>query len=141
MKTLLAAVVATVSLSALAQGTPLEIRFHPGQRVYAYPLDESARYRSVQLQNAVVINRTGDAIALAQIDVELVATPSVVESRQFDTEELERMAKAGYMLQSPGLMEALRFQFGGEALVPRGVTFAQGVVLQPNEAILVARQT
>jgi len=38
-------------------------------------------------------------------------------------------------------MDALKFQFGGDALVPKGVTFAQGTVLQPNEAILFARQT
>ena len=124
-----------------AQVSPFEIRFHPGERIYAYPLDEQGRYRSVQLQNAVVINRTGEAIALASIDLELVAPPSAVETRVFDGEELERVAKAGYMLHSSGLMEALRFQFGGEALVPRGVSFAQGTVLQPNEAILLARQT
>ena len=126
---------------ALCQALPLEIRFHPSERIYAYPLDESGRYRSVQLQNAVVINRSSDAITLAEIAVELVAPPSAVETRQFDGDELERMAKAGSILQSSGLMDALRFQFGGESLVPKGVTFAQGAVLQPNEAMLVARQT
>ena len=141
MKTLLAAVLLATAAGAFAQGSPFEIRFHPGERIYAYPLDEQGRYRSVQLQNAVVINRTGEPIALASIDLELVAPPSAVETRVFDGDELERVAKAGYMLQSSGLMEMLRFQFGGEALVPRGVTFAQGAVLQPDEAILLARQT
>jgi len=129
MKTLLAAVLLATAAGAFAQGSPFEIRFHPGERVYAYPLDEQGRYRSVQLQNAVVINRTGEPIALASIDLELVAPPSAVEARVFDGDELERVAKAGYILQSSGLMEMLRFQFGGEALVPRGVTFAQGAVL------------
>jgi len=140
MKSILAAALIAASTGALAQ-VPFEIRFHPGERVYAYPLDESGRYRTVQLQNAVVINRTGEPIALASIDVELVVPPSAVESRVFDGDELDRTAKAGYMLQSSGLMDALKFQFGGEALVPKGVTFAQGTVLQPNEAILIARQT
>jgi murein DD-endopeptidase MepM/ murein hydrolase activator NlpD len=141
MKIALATILLSAATGALAQGAPFEIRFHPGERIYAYPLDEQGRYRSVQLQNAVVINRTGEPIALASIDLELVAPPSAVETRQFDGDELERAAKAGYMLHSSGLMEALRFQFGGEALVPAGVTFAQGTVLQPNEAILLARQT
>jgi murein DD-endopeptidase MepM/ murein hydrolase activator NlpD len=141
MKTLFAAALLAAATGALAQVSPFEIRFHPGERIYAYPLDEQGRYRSVQLQNAAIINRTGEPIALASVDLELVAPPSAVETRQFADEELERAAKAGHMLQSSGLMDALRFQFGGEALVPRGVTFAPGTVLQPNEALLLARQT
>jgi murein DD-endopeptidase MepM/ murein hydrolase activator NlpD len=141
MKILFATALLAAATGALAQVSPFEIRFHPGERIYAYPLDEQGRYRSVQLQNAAVINRSGEPIALASVDLELVAPPSAVETRQFEGEELERAAKAGHMLQSSGLMEALRFQFGGEALVPRGVTFAPGTVLQPNEAILLARQT
>jgi murein DD-endopeptidase MepM/ murein hydrolase activator NlpD len=138
MRTLLSALL-LASTAALAQ-SPFEIRFHPGERVYAYPLDENLRYRSVQLQNAVVINRTTEAIALATIDVELVAPPSVVESRRFDGIELERVAKAGFMLQASGLMEALRFQFGGEALLPVGVKLAESSTLGPGEGILIARQ-
>ncbi len=129
-----------LSCAAIAQPAPFEIRFHPGERVYAYPLDESARYRSVQLQNAVVINRSAEPVVLAGIEIELVAPPWVVESRRFEGIELERMAKAGYMLQSSGMMEALRFQFGGEALVPAGVKLADGTVLAPGEGILIARQ-
>ena len=140
MKTLLACLAAALSLGAFAQPAPFEIRFHPGERVYAYPLDESGRYRSVQLQNAVVINRGAEPVVLAGIEIELVAPPHVVESRRFEGAELERMAKAGFMMQSSGMMEALRFQFGGEALVPAGVELADSSVLAPGEGILVARQ-
>ncbi|HUP98498.1 MAG TPA: M23 family metallopeptidase [Usitatibacter sp.] len=138
MKTLLACFGTLISFSAFAQ--PFEIRFHPVDRIYAYPLDEHARYRSVQLQNATIINRSGEAVAIAAVDIELVAPPSVVESRRFEGAELERIAKAGLILQSSGMMEALRFQFGGEALVPAGVKMAEGAVLQPGEALLLARQ-
>ena len=62
MKTLFAALAFLVSAAALAQPPSFEIRFHPGGRIHAYPLDETARYRSVHLQNAVVINRTGDLV-------------------------------------------------------------------------------
>ena len=44
MKTILAAVFLAAATGALAQAT-FEVRFHPGERVYAYPLDESGRYR------------------------------------------------------------------------------------------------
>jgi murein DD-endopeptidase MepM/ murein hydrolase activator NlpD len=128
------------SAAALAQPAPFEVRFHPGSRIYAYPLDETGRYRSVQLQNAVVINRSGEPVSVASIDVELVAPPSVVESRHFDGIELERIAKAGFMLQSLGMLDALRFQFGGEALLPAGVKLAESSVLAPGESLLVARQ-
>ena len=141
MKTILAVILSAVSVGALAQGSPLEIRFYPSERIYAYPLDEQARYRSVHLQNAVVINRSNDAIALAEIDLELVAPPSAVETRQFEGDELDRMAKAGHMLRSSGLMEALRFQFGGEALAPKGIAFARGAVLQPAATALLAIQS
>ena len=140
MKTLLSLLVLVLSGTALAQPAPFEIRFHPGGRIYAYPLDESARYRSVQLQNAVVINRSAEPVAIAAIEVELVVPPSAIESRRFDGVELDRIAKAGSMMQSSGILEALRFQFGGEALVPAGVKLAEGSVLAPGEAILVARQ-
>lgn len=139
MKNLLA-LLAFLAPAAFAQPAPFEIRFHPGERVYAYPLDESARYRSVQLQNAVIINRSDEPVFLAGIEIELVAPPWVVESRRFEGVELERMAKAGFMMQSSGILEALRFQFGGEALVPAGVKLADGTVLAPGEGILVARQ-
>ena len=128
------------SSAALAQPAPFEIRFHPGSRIYAYPLDETGRYRSVQLQNAVVINRSAESVAVASIDVELVTPPGAVESRHFDGIELERIAKAGAMLQGSGMLEALRFQFGGEALLPAGVKLADSPVLAPGEALLVARQ-
>ena len=89
MKTFLACLAAALSLGAFAQPAPFEIRFHPGERVYAYPLDESGRYRSVQLQNAVVINRSAEPVVLAGIEIELVAPPYVVESRRFEGVELE----------------------------------------------------
>lgn len=139
MKTLLALFALHLPCAALAQPA-FDIRFYPGERVYAYPLDESARYRSVQLQNAVVINRSSEPVSLAAIEIELMVPPSAVESRRFDGVELERIAKAGYMMQSAGILEALRFQFGGEALLPAGVKLAEGTVLAPGEGILVARQ-
>ena len=140
MKTLLALLAATLGASALAQTAPFEIRFYPAERIYAYPLDEHARYRSVHLQNAAVINRGTEPVVIAAIDIELVSGPSVVESRRFEGAELDRVAKAGAMLQSAGMLEALRFQFGGEALVPAGVKMGDSAVLQPGEAVLLARQ-
>jgi len=141
MKTsLLAVVLIATSASALAQVPAFEIRFPPAARVYAYPLDETARYRSVQLQNAVVINRSGETVLVTSIDVELVADGAAVESRRFEAGELERAAKAGSILQSSGMMEALRFQFGGEALLPAGVSLAATTALEPNQGVLVARQ-
>lgn len=138
MKTLLAAAL-LASTAALAQ-SPFEIRFHPGNRIYSYPLDETARNRSVQLQNAVVINRSGEDVALAAIEVELVTPPVAVESRRFEGAELERIAQAGHMLQSAGMIDGLKFQFGGEALIPAGVQLARSSVVQPGEGVLVARQ-
>src|SRR5688572_14027657 len=140
MRLLLALLALAAAHGAVAQPVPFEIRFHPGERIYAYPLDEHGRYRSVQLQNAVVINRSGEPVVLAAVDIELLAPPAVVESRRFEGAELERVAQAGAMIQASGMMEALRFQFGGEALVPAGVKMAQSAVLQPNESLLIARQ-
>ena len=140
MRLLFALLALAAAHGAAAQSPAFEIRFHPGERVYAYPLDEHGRYRSVQLQNAAVINRSGEPVVIAAIDVELLAPPSVIESRRFEGAELERVAQAGHMIQASGMMEALRFQFGGEALVPAGIKMAQGTVLQPNESLLVARQ-
>jgi hypothetical protein len=98
MKTLLAAAL-LASTAALAQ-SPFEIRFYPGERVYAYPLDENLRYRSVQLQNAVVINRTGDSIALAAIEV---GSRTALRDRDAPLRRRSSsVAKAGHMLQSSG---------------------------------------
>ena len=137
---LLLALLALAAAPAFAQPAPFEIRFHPTDRVYAYPLDEHGRYRSVQLQNAAIINRTGEPIAIAGVEIELLSPPSVIESRRFEGAELDRAAKAGSMMQSSGMLELLRFQFGGEALVPAGVRMADSAVLQPNESLLLARQ-
>ncbi len=65
----------------------------------------------------------------------------MIESRALGAAELGAAAANGAGLQQAGIFELLKFQFGGEAIVPSGVKLSPDLTLDPGEAVMINWQT
>ncbi len=117
----------------------LEVRFCPGAQLRTYPLESVRGVQGALLQYAVVINRGPAPVELDRLDLEIVASGDVVDSRRVTGAALTKLAAGGPRLQASGMMQAVPFLFCGDRLIPRGAKLA-GPVLQPGEAMLVSQQ-
>ena len=134
------ALASAASAAALAQAPAVELRFHPGERIYSYPLDTSRGYASLVVQNVWIANRGVAPVSLNGVDLELIARERVVDIRKLGREELGASAANGNALQATGLLAALAFQFGGERVTGPDVRLAKSTTLAPGESLLVGHQ-
>jgi murein DD-endopeptidase MepM/ murein hydrolase activator NlpD len=140
MKYSLAACLMLSFLSAAAE-TPksVEIRFCPASVIRTYPLESRRDLQSLLLQNVAVINH-GDALfKIESIDVELLRSNRVVESRKLDREAVQRIADRGAKLQAAGVLQEVGFQFCGTDLIAPSIKLA-GTALARDEALLITSQ-
>src|SRR6266516_2273762 len=73
----------------------VEIRFCPASAVRTYPLESRRDLQSLLLQNVVVINYGSAPFKIDNIDIELLQSNRVVESRNVDREAVQRIADRG----------------------------------------------
>lgn len=139
MRALYPAVIALSCLIATS-AQALEVRFYPGERVYAYELDAAHGARSLIIHNIAVINDGPAPVALNDVEIDLMAGDRAVDQRTLRAEDLTRSAAGGAGLQQAGLLDVLAFQFGGPALLPAGTTLSADLTLDPGEAILISSQ-
>ncbi len=139
LRTTTALVLLAASLPAGGAAAPAEVRFYPAL-LHTYPLDSTRGLESVLLQNAAVVWSGGEPLAIDDVDVELIAGGAAVEVRRLGGPEVARLAAAGHRLEASGDLAAVAFQFGGEALLPKGVALAGSATLAPGQALLVAHQ-
>lgn len=139
-KTFLAFSAAIAFAAATDQAHAVDIRFYPGERVFAYQLDGQRGTNSILVHNIAVINDGASAIALNTVEIELVSEGRVIESRTLGAVELDAAAKSGAGLQQAGLLDVLKFQFGGAALLPAGAKLSPDLALDPGEALMISSQ-
>jgi murein DD-endopeptidase MepM/ murein hydrolase activator NlpD len=140
MKYLALAFFAVWSLSAAAAPPEsVEIRFCPASAVRTYPLESRRDLQSLLLQNVAVINHGSAPFKIDDIDIELLQTNRVVESRKLDREAVQRIADRGAKLQTAGILEQVAFQFCGTDLIRSDVKLT-GPILDRNRALLVVEQ-
>lgn len=132
-----AAAAAFLAFAGSAQA--LEVRFYPGDYVYAYQLDAAHGSSSVLIQNIAIINDGAAPVSLDSVSVEFMNGDRVIDTRTLGSEELARAAAGGAGLQQAGLLQTLAFQFGGERLLGHS-TLSPDLTLDPGEAILVTSQ-
>ncbi len=127
-------------LSATAE-TPqsVEIRFCPASAVRTYPLESRRELQSLLLQNAAVINHGGAPFKIDNIDIELLQSNRVVESRKLDREAIQRIADRGAKLQAAGVLKQVTFQFCGTDLIAPSIKLA-GPILDRDRALLLTSQ-
>src|SRR5713101_7484433 len=105
-------------LSAVAE-TPksVEIRFCPVSAVRTYPLESRRDLQGLLLQNVAVINHSEAPFKIDNIDIELLQSNRVIESRKLDREAVQRFADRGAKLQVAGIIQQVGFQFCGTDLI------------------------
>jgi len=140
MKYFTVAFFVTWSLSAFA-GKPqsVEIRFCPASAVRTYPLESRRELQGLLLQNVAVINRGDRPFKVDSVDIELLQSDRVVESRRLDREAVQRIADRGAKLQAAGVLEQVAFQFCGNDLIGSDIKLA-GPILDRDRALLILEQ-
>src|SRR2546430_6396887 len=127
-------------LSAAAE-TPrsVEIRFCPAPAVRTYPLESRRILKSFLLQKAAVINHGSAPIKVENIEIELLRSNRVIESRDLDREAVQRIADRGAKLQAAGILQQVGFQFCGTDLIAPSIKLA-GATLARDQALLIVEQ-
>jgi hypothetical protein len=140
LKHLLTALVALASFSLLAAietTQSLEVRFCPASAVWAYPLASQRELQSLLLQNVAVINHGSARFNIDHIDIELLQSSRVVESRHLDRDAIQHIADRGVKLQTAGVLQRVAFQFCGTELVAPSIKLA-GPTLDRDQAFLIS---
>jgi len=140
MKYFTVAFFAVWSLSAFAEKPQsVEIRFCPASAVRTYPLESRRDLQSLLLQNVAVINHGSAPFKIENIEIELLRSNRVIESRNVDREAVQRIADRGAKLQAAGILQQVGFQFCGTDLIAPSITLA-GATLARDQALLIASQ-
>jgi murein DD-endopeptidase MepM/ murein hydrolase activator NlpD len=140
MRRMLMSLTALCSLVAADAAQAIEVRFYPAEKVRAYELDADRGVRSVVLQNLAIINDGDKDVTISQVMLEVTERGVTQEIKPLRPVDLDRMAAAGAGLQSSGMLSTLAFQFGGPALLPKGISLSGTRVLKPGTALLVPQQ-
>ncbi|PYK13308.1 MAG: hypothetical protein DME65_02230 [Verrucomicrobia bacterium] len=117
----------------------VEIRFCPASAVRTYPLESRRDLQSLLLQNAAVINHGSAPFKIDGIDVELLQSNQVVESRRLDREAVQRFADRGAKLQAADVIKQVAFQFCGTDLIGPNIKLG-GLILDRDRALLITQQ-
>jgi len=118
----------------------LEVRFFPGERVYAYEASAQHGANTVVVHNIAILNNAAEPVALAEVSIELMQADRVLDQRTLGPDELAQSAAGGAGIQQAGLLDVLAFQFGGSTLLPQNTTLSADLTLEPGEAVIVASQ-
>jgi murein DD-endopeptidase MepM/ murein hydrolase activator NlpD len=140
MKYFAVAFFALALFAAVAEESkPVEIRFCPASAVRTYPIENRRNLQSLLLQNVAVINHSDAVFKIDHIDIELLQSNRIVESRKLDRDAVQRIADRGAKLQAGGLLKEAAFQFCGTNLIAPSIKLA-GPVLNKNQALLITSQ-
>jgi murein DD-endopeptidase MepM/ murein hydrolase activator NlpD len=129
-----------VFLSATPESPPsVEVRFCPASAVRTYPLESRRELQSLVLQNVAVVNHDAAAFKLEDIELELLQSGQVIDSKKLDSGVIQRFANRGAKMQAAGIIQEVPFQFCGTELIGPSIKLA-GPILQKNQALLVTQQ-
>ncbi len=118
----------------------LDIRFYPGERIYAYQLDGQRGWSSILVHNIAIINDAPAPVEIDSVSLELMSAGRATEARTLGRSELAAAAANGAALQQAGFLDILQFQFGGDRLLPEGTPLSPDLALAPGEAVIVSSQ-
>src|SRR5262245_28567769 len=124
---------------AITTSLSLEIRFCPESAVRSYPLDMQRDLKSLLLQNAAVINHDTAIFEVENVVIELLQSNRVIESRNFDRGDIERIGEKSAKLQTSGALQQVGFQFCGTDLIAPSIKLG-GATLAHNQGLLITSQ-
>jgi murein DD-endopeptidase MepM/ murein hydrolase activator NlpD len=118
---------------------PIEVRFCPASAVHTYPLESRRDLQSLMLQNVAVINHGEAPFKIHHIEIELLQSGEVLDSKKLNGNIIQRFAERGAKMQEAGVLKQIAFQFCGNDLIAPSVKLA-GPTLNRNQALLVTQQ-
>ncbi len=118
---------------------PIEVRFCPASAVHAYPLESRRDLQSLMLQNVAVINHGEASFKIDHIEVELLQSGEVLDSKKLNGNVIQRFAERGAKMQEAGVLKQIAFQFCGNDLIAPSIKLA-GPTLNRDQALLVTQQ-
>jgi len=135
-----AGTLAILRLNTIAGDAPfIEVGFCPRSAVRTYPLESRRELQSLMLQNVAVINHGNEPFKINTIEVELLQSNRVTESRKLDGEAIQRVAERGAKLQGAGVLKDVAFQFCGTDLISPSIKLA-GPTLNRDQGLLLTSQ-
>ncbi|MEY2480492.1 MAG: hypothetical protein QOI04_1419 [Verrucomicrobiota bacterium] len=131
---------AFLALPAVAKTEPaVEIRFCPSSAVHTYPLESRRDLQSLTLQNMAVVNHGPAPFKIDIIDLELLQSGQVLDSKKLDGKVIQHFAERGAKMQTAGVLEQVAFQFCGGDLIAPSIKLT-GPTLNHDQALLVTGQ-
>jgi murein DD-endopeptidase MepM/ murein hydrolase activator NlpD len=118
---------------------PVEIRFCPSAAVHTYPLESRRGLQSLLLQNVAVINHGDAPFRIESIEIELLQSGRVLDSKKLDAKAVQHFADRGAKMQATDVLKDVAFQFCGTDLIPPAIKLA-GPTLNHDQALLVNSQ-
>src|SRR5437588_8064800 len=120
------AVCLMLALLSAAAETPrsVEIRFCPASAIRTYPLESRRDLQSLMLQNVAVINHGEAPFKIDHIEIELLQSGEVLDSKKLNGNVIHRFAERGAKMQEAGVLEQIAFQFCGNDLIAPSVKLA-----------------
>ncbi len=118
---------------------PIEVRFCPASAVHTYPLESRRDLQSLMLQNVAVINHGEAPFKIDHIEVELLQSGEVLDSKKMNGNVIQRFAERGANMQEAGVLKQIAFQFCGNDLIAPSIKLA-GPTLNRDQALLVTQQ-
>ena len=129
-----------LALAAAAQAAPvqgpLEIRFCPETKIWAYPLDSLRGAQGLLLQNVAIVNRAAVPVALEKVSIELRNGQATIDERRFGEQQIEAAAKGASAAHAQGMFKLAPFQFCDGRLIGNAIP-ADGAVLEPGQALVL----
>src|SRR5439155_566704 len=95
--------------------------------------------QSLMLQNVAVINHGEAPFKIDHIEIELLQSGEVLDSKKLNGNVIHRFAERGAKMQEAGVLEQIAFQFCGNDLIAPSVKLA-GPTLNRDQALLVTQQ-
>lgn len=116
--------------------TPLEIRFCPETKIWAYPLDSLRGAQGLLLQNVAIVNRGAVPVTLQKVSIELRNGPATIDERHFAQPQIEAAAKGASAAHAQGMFKLAPFQFCDGRLIGNAAPAAEAM-LKPGQALVL----
>jgi murein DD-endopeptidase MepM/ murein hydrolase activator NlpD len=118
---------------------PIEIRFCPSSAVRTYPLESRRDLQSLVLQNVAVVNHSTTPFKIDNIELELLQSGQVLDSKKLEGSAIQRFADQGAKIQAANMLLLVAFQFCSADLIGPSIKLG-GPNLNRDQALLVTGQ-
>jgi murein DD-endopeptidase MepM/ murein hydrolase activator NlpD len=129
------AIFSTVAFAA--PGATLEVRVHPADYVYSYPVEQQRGLYSAVVQNVAVWSPVATC-TLDAIDIQALRAGQPKLTVTLSARDLDSAAKVFSSMSQQGALKSYDFYFHTSRFLPDNLKLAATRTLEPGSAILIA---